>query len=119
MRANRFLSRLLAGVCAATLLLVPQVLAQTATLDAAKADCVVGERIDGYIGFVEEARVSEGLRREVRDINQRRATFYDQLAARNGVTPRDAAKLTAEKLINDAPSGHCVQNEGGQWVRVP
>jgi uncharacterized protein YdbL (DUF1318 family) len=55
----------------------------------------------------------------MREINQARANAYADLARRNGVTVEVTAKVAAEKLINKAPSGHCVQNESGEWVRVP
>lgn len=93
--------------------------AQTPTIDRAKAQCIVGEQIDGFLGFVDAAEATDALRREVRDINQKRSAAYQRIAERNNVTPREAAMLTAERLINSAPSGHCVQNEKGRWVRVP
>ena len=93
--------------------------AVTPATDAAKAQCIIGERIDGYLGFVDEARADEALRREVREVNQKRSAAYEDLARRNGVTPRVAAQATAERLINDAPSGTCVQDASGAWNKVP
>lgn len=93
--------------------------AAPAVIESAKADCVVGERIDGYLGIIDEGAASDTLRREVRSINQQRRDAYQSLAERNGVPLTAAAKATAERLINSAPSGHCVQNEAGRWVKVP
>lgn len=90
--------------------------AATPATDAAKAACIIGERNDGYLGVVDGKTPSEAVRRDMREINQRRAAAYDQLARRNGVTRQQAAKATAEKLINQAPSGHCVQNASGRWI---
>lgn len=88
-------------------------------VEAAKADCIVGERIDGYLGIIDEGKADASLRREVRDVNQKRRAAYAALAEKNGVPESAAAAATAEKLINSAPSGHCVQNASGSWVRVP
>ena len=88
-------------------------------IEEAKAACVVGERIDGYLGIIDESAASDTLRREVRDINQKRKDAYQQLASANGVPVAAAAKVTAEKLIDGAPSGHCVQDASGQWVKKP
>ena len=88
-------------------------------IEDAKSQCVVGERIDGYIGIINEGAASDALRREVRSVNQQRRAAYADLAQRNGVPESAAALATAEKLINSAPSGHCVQNESGQWVKKP
>lgn len=90
--------------------------AASTVVESAKADCTVGERIDGYIGVVDGASASQVVLREIRAINQQRKAAYTDLARRNGVTIDDAAMLTAERLINDAPSGHCVQNTNGGWV---
>lgn len=93
--------------------------AHAAPIDDAKADCQVGERIDGYLGVVDGASPDDAALRRMREVNQQRAAAYGDLAAKNGVTVDVTAKLTAEKLINKAPSGHCVQDEGGSWVEVP
>ena len=94
-------------------------LAAPQVVETAKANCVVGERIDGYLGIIDEGKADDALRREVRDINQKRRAAYASLAQKNGVPESAAAAATAEKLINSAPSGHCVQNESGSWVKVP
>lgn len=94
-------------------------LAAPAIIENAKDKCIIGERIDGYIGIIDEGAADDALRREVRDINQKRREAYQALAERNGVPLSAAAKVTAEKLINSAPSGHCVQNASGQWVKKP
>ncbi len=92
-------------------------LAQNGLIADAKAKCIIGEQIDGYLGVVAGKTASDALRREFRSINQQRKAAYERLAARNGVTTEVTAKLTAEKLINDAPAGHCVQDASGTWIR--
>ena len=93
--------------------------AATPATDAAKAQCLIGERNDGYLGVVEGKSPSAEAVRDMREINLKRASAYDQLAARNGVTRAQAARATAEKLINQAPSGHCVQDASGRWIEKP
>ncbi|ADM10606.1 hypothetical protein PB2503_12844 [Parvularcula bermudensis HTCC2503] len=112
-------SRRLFGACAAILVTLGAAHAAPPIIEEAKANCVVGERIDGYLGIVDGAAANDALRREVRVINQQRSAAYDNLASKNGVTVAVAAKATAERVINGAPSGHCVQNESGEWIRVP
>ncbi len=94
-------------------------MADRAAIDAAKAQCVIGERNDGYLGVVAGQNVNADLEREIRSINQQRKAAYAELATRNGVTIEAAAVLTAERLINQAPSGHCVQNASGAWLKKP
>lgn len=112
------MKRLLALTLAAALVL-SAANAGTPTIDAAKAQCVVGEQTDGYLGIIEPAKADETLRREVRSINQQRKAAYAELAAKNGVTIEQAAQVTAERLLNGAPSGHCIQSPDGGWVKKP
>ncbi|MDZ7629053.1 MAG: YdbL family protein [Parvularculaceae bacterium] len=94
-------------------------LAASAAIDAAKARCVVGEQTDGYLGVIDAAKADETLKREVRSINQQRKAAYAELATRNGVTIEQAAQVTAERLLNGAPSGHCIQSPDGGWLKKP
>lgn len=91
----------------------------TPATDRAEAQCLIGERTDGYLGAVAGESIDAGLRREMDEVNQARSAAYERLAARNGVSKQAAAMATAERLINSAPSGQCVQNAGGSWVKVP
>lgn len=93
--------------------------AASAIVENAKSQCIVGEQADGYLGIIDNGAASDELRREVRDINQQRKAAYVRLAERNGVTVEATAQLTAEKLIMQAPSGHCVRDSTGQWKEVP
>jgi hypothetical protein len=93
--------------------------AAPAAIESAKAQCIVGEQTDGYLGIIDESKADEALRREVRSVNQQRKAAYADLAARNGVTIEQAAQVTAERLLNGAPSGHCIQTPEGSWVKKP
>ncbi len=107
------------GVAVAALETGGSARAASAAIEAAKRDCVVGERLDGYLGAVRGARLSGALKREVDAVNLRRKAAYGDLARQRGVTIETAAAVTAERLIERAPSGQCVQNNSGAWVRVP
>ena len=93
--------------------------AASAIIEQAKAECIVGEQADGYLGVVDPGKASAELRREVDSINMQRKAAYARLAEKNGVTIDDAAKVTAEKLINQAPSGQCVRDQDRNWLRKP
>lgn len=93
-------------------------LAASPAIESAKAQCVIGERKDGYLGVVSGKSASTVVLREMRSVNQQRRAAYERLAERNGVTIDVAAALTAERLINAAKSGECVQNAAGEWVKI-
>jgi uncharacterized protein len=118
--ANPFTS-FVVGLLAITLtagLTATSVMAASSMVEQAKSQCIVGEQADGYLGVVKGARASAELRRELRDINQRRKAYYADIARRNGVSVEVTAVLTAEKLINQARSGHCVRDQRGNWVEI-
>lgn len=54
---------------------------------AAKRAGQVGERYDGYLGYVTSPAVS--VRRQVEAVNIRRRALYNGLAARRGVSPQE------------------------------
>lgn len=111
---------LLAFAAAAALGASPALaLAASAAIEQAKAACVVGEQADGYLGVVDASKADAALQREVASINQQRKAAYAQLASRSGVTIEIAAALTAEKLIAQAPPGHCVRDGDGAWLKKP
>ncbi|MEM9168387.1 MAG: YdbL family protein [Pseudomonadota bacterium] len=91
--------------------------AQGAVINNAKAQCLVGERADGYIGVVTGKTVDQNVLRQVNRINQQRRAEYEKIAARNGTTTEAAAVTVAQQLINRARPGHCVQNASGAWVQ--
>ncbi len=93
--------------------------AASPAIEAAKAACVVGEQTDGYLGVVDGTKADEALKREVRAVNQQRKAAYAELATRNGVTIEQAAAVTAERLLNGAPAGQCIQSTDGGWVKKP
>lgn len=90
-------------------------LAASPAIENAKAQCIIGEQTDGYLGVKDSSRASAELRREVDSINLQRKAAYTKLAAQNGVSVETAAALTAEKLINNAPSGQCYRDQSGVW----
>jgi uncharacterized protein YdbL (DUF1318 family) len=94
-------------------------LAASAIIENAKSQCIVGEQADGYLGVIDSGKADADLRREVDSINMQRKAAYARLAEKNAVTIDDTAKVTAEKLINQAPSGQCVRDENGTWLKKP
>lgn len=106
-------------VIAAAALMMGAAHALSPAMDAAKASCVIGEQADGYLGVVDPAKASPELRRELREVNLQRKEAYERLAAQNGVTTEVAAQVTAERLLNGAPSGQCIRDQNGQWIRKP
>ena len=73
-------------------------------LQTAKADGVVGERADGYLGAV-HGRASTEVRALIDDINAKRKQQYQRIAEKNGLPLPDVEALAGKKTIEKTQSG--------------
>ena len=88
-----------------------------AAVDAAKAQGVVGEQTDGFLGFVKPSS-DPAVRAAVNEINAGRAQLYRQAAARNGVTEAAAGAAAFQTVgMTRVQPGEYYQNSAGAWVR--
>lgn len=85
-------------------------------VDAAKAQGVVGEQADGYLGFV-RGSADGTLRGAVAEINAGRAAVYRSAAASAGVTPEAAAQAAAQQILARVPPGQYYRTPSGSWAR--
>ncbi len=86
-------------------------------LDAARDAGVVGERRNGYVGLVVKKPTPE-QKAWVEDVNKKRRAHYKKIAKKSGATVDEVAALAAQRLIEQARSGHYVQGAGDGWVQV-
>jgi uncharacterized protein len=88
-----------------------------ALVDAAKTRGVVGEKSDGYLGFV-ASDADAALRAAVAEINAGRAQVYREAAAKNGVTPAAAGAAAFQQVVRSRlDRGEYYQDASGAWVR--
>lgn len=83
----------------------------------ARRSGLIGERFDGYLGFV-TANPSAQLRREVSAINIRRRALYSDLATRRGVSPEEVGITAACSLLRRVAVGEYYLPGQGGWRRV-
>jgi uncharacterized protein YdbL (DUF1318 family) len=84
------------------------------SLDAAKAQGLVGERMDGYLGPVETTPEVVAL---VKNINNQRRAEYEKIAGANGQSLEVVQKLAAQKAYELTPAGFYIQGASGGWVK--
>jgi uncharacterized protein YdbL (DUF1318 family) len=87
-----------------------------AIVDSAKAQGVVGEQGDGFLGLV-RASADSAVAAAVAEINSGRAAVYKDAAARSGVTPAAAGEAAAKQILQRIPSGQYYKLMGGAWTR--
>jgi len=90
--------------------------AQGLSLQDAQARGLVGEKLDGYVGVVQNA---PGVAQLVNDVNLQRRQLYRDIARKNNIPLDTVERLAADKAINRAGSGEYVQDATGNWVRKP
>lgn len=119
--------RLLAAVCVtsltATVLTIQPAAAAgiasaKAAADAAKAQGLVGEQGDGYLGLV-TGSADAAVTAAMGQINAGRAAVYRETAAKTGVTPEAAGEAAAVQLFGKVPSGQYFKPLGGSWTKKP
>jgi uncharacterized protein len=99
---------------AVLLMLCAALPAAAQSLDEAKADGQVGERIDGYVGVV-DASTPGDVRAMVDQVNAERRQKYAEIAAERGTSVEAVAQIAGQKLIARAPGGQYVLGADGQW----
>ena len=90
--------------------------AAKATVDAAKAQGLVGEQGDGYLGLV-AGSASADVTAAVDATNAGRADVFRQTAAKTGVSPEAAGEAAAKLLIAKVKPGEYYKPLGGAWTK--
>lgn len=84
------------------------------SLNDAKAQGLIGERSNGYLGIVVN-RPSPAIKVLVEDINRKRRTAYQNRAQKAGVNLKVIELRIGERLRSRASAGQFVQDAHGQW----
>ena len=94
----------------------PLALAQS--LEEAKANGIIGEKSDGYIGFVQD-NASPELVALVNDVNRQRRARYAEIAQQNNISINEVAQLAYLRAVEATRPGHYIEDAEGRWVRKP
>ncbi|NUF49432.1 YdbL family protein [Gilliamella sp. ESL0250] len=83
------------------------------SLSQAKAQGVVGEQADGYLGVVK----NEGNATEIAQlINQARKAQYQKVSAESNVPLSEVEKKAGSKAQEKTPAGQYIKQQG-QWLK--
>jgi len=85
-------------------------------LDKPKQDGLIGERPDGYVGFVADS-VPADLKKLVDKTNEERKAEYEKVAKQNGTSVEAVEAIFGQKLIARQPAGTYVMTADGKWVK--
>ena len=82
----------------------------------AKASGAVGERLDGYLGYVTD-KVPASVISVVEEVNAKRRIAYQKIASQTGQDLSKVELVAGSKLIAGAGKGEWVMNAAGAWVQ--
>jgi len=111
----------LAGIAAIGLALTATVAAVAQATDTvlaqARANGLIGEQADGYLGFVPGAAISADLRGRVDQNNIQRRQLYTRRATERSVSVNEMAAAVACEVFQRPriAVGERYRNEAGQW----
>ena len=87
-----------------------------ADLPTAKAQGLIGEQSDGYLGLV-KSDAPPDVKALVAQVNGQRKAHFTQIAAKNNIAETEAAKIFAREAAERTLPGNYLQNASGAWVK--
>ena len=90
--------------------------ANESPLTQPKAEGLIGEQADGYVGFVTQ-NVPADVRRLVDDVNAKRRAGYQQIAAKQGTPLSEVEKVGGKTAIEKTLRGNYVRDLNGNWYK--
>ena len=79
-----------------------------------KADGLIGEQANGYIGLVRQD-VPSDIRKLVNDVNAKRKAGYQKIATKQGTSLKDVERVGGNTAIEKTLRGNFVRDASGAW----
>ena len=89
-------------------------LAVAGALDQPKADGMIGEQANGYLGLVRQD-VPPDIKALVRDVNAKRKARYQSIAQKQAVPLSEVEKVGGTTAIDRTLSGNYIKDSSGRW----
>lgn len=88
--------------------------AVASALTQPKANGLIGEQTNGYIGLV-TPDVTADIRKLVSDINAKRKAGYQKIAAKQGTSLADVERVGGNTAIEKTLKGNYIRTASGSW----
>lgn len=79
-----------------------------------KADGLIGEQANGYLGLVAQ-NVPSNIKKLVADTNAKRKAGYQKIAAKQGTSLSDVEKIGGNTAIEKTSRGNYIRDANGTW----
>lgn len=91
-------------------------LAMAGALDQPKADGLIGEQLNGYLGLVRQD-VPADIKALVSSVNAKRKTRYQAIAQEQNVPLLEVEKVGGVKAIERTRRGNFIKDSSNSWRR--
>jgi len=88
--------------------------AMAGPLDQPKADGLIGEQANGYLGLVSQ-NVPADIKTLVRDVNSKRKVRYQKIAGNQNVPLSEVEKVGGTTAIDRTLRGNYIKDSSGRW----
>ena len=79
-----------------------------------KADGLIGEQANGYIGLVKQ-NVSADIKKLVNDVNAKRRAGYQKIAKKQGTSLAEVERVGGNTAIEKTLRGNYIRDASGSW----
>jgi len=83
-------------------------------LSQPKADGLIGEQANGYIGLVKQ-NVPADVKKLVNDVNAKRKTGYQKIAKKQGTSLAEVERVGGNTAIEKTLRGNYIREASGTW----
>jgi len=81
-----------------------------------KADGLIGEQANGYLGLVTQNAPAD-IKKLVNETNAKRKAGYQQIAAKQGTSLTEVEKVGGNTAIEKTLKGNYIQDASGTWYK--
>jgi uncharacterized protein YdbL (DUF1318 family) len=112
MKRNNWITNVFFSLLISTVMMSVAVAASALTQP--KADGLIGEQANGYIGLVGQ-NVPADIKKLVNDTNAKRKAGYQKIAAKQGTSLAEVEKVGGNNAIGKTRSGNYIRDASGVW----
>ena len=112
MKSNSWIRHIFAALLIS--LLTVFVAIASSSLTQPKADGLIGEQADGYLGLVVQNAPAD-IRKLVDEINAKRKAGYQKIATKQGASLSDVEKVGGNTAIEKTLEGNYIRDANGTW----
>ena len=107
------MKQLIMGIC---LMLLGSNIAFALSLQEAKSSGLVGERNDGYVGYVVTPPAND-VKTVVKEVNNKRKAKFTHSAESNNLKTEQVAYRFYQRALQATAKGNYYQDASGAWVK--